>query len=530
MRRGGVALGVFIVLLLTASFASAQESPPGLGDRLFSLGGLVTIDPQPTTAALPSELWLVAPEERFIANNERPGDPEQENVEIGPYPVGSELIFEIRVDSQGNFRTGPGSRNPDGIPHALVTPVGNDSFRVSFEDLYGGGDRNYNDNVFNFTGVAAAIPPVAEDQTVSTFEDEPVDITLTATDQDSEDLAFAIDDGPAYGTLTGTAPSVSYTPSTGYSGPDQFTFTATDPEGNSDTGTVSITVVRVPRASVGDASVIEGQTVEVPITFDAPLPSAAMLTYQLDDGSATSPEDYTDDAGTLSLPEGAEGATIAVQSASDVVLEQPETLTVRLTDASGRLRVGDGEGTVTIVNLGRFTCTASAIELPLIAAPVVANAGNLPCAHGDRELLDLSRILPLQSVTADVLSASTDFSDAGDEAAAHTELTNVGVNLLGLNLSLDAVETSATARCNGETLEYSGSVDIANLVVNGVAVNADAEVQLPLLIGTLYVNRVIVEGDEVVAQAVFLDLPGSGLDLVIGESRAGVVGDPCVVP
>ncbi len=47
---------------------------------------------------------------------------------------------------------GPGERNPDGIPHAAVEFIAEGEAIVGFEDLYGGGDRDYDDVVFIFRG------------------------------------------------------------------------------------------------------------------------------------------------------------------------------------------------------------------------------------------------------------------------------------------------------------------------------------------------------------------------------------------
>lgn len=191
--------GVLAALTITTT-ASAQ-APAGLGGQLYSLGGEVTIDPLPATAGLRSELWIVSPEVRFIAYNERTGtsDPVQDPVTIGPYPAGAELVFEIRVPNQGDFRTGPGSRNPDGIPHAVVTPEGANSFVVGFEDLRGGGDRDYDDNMFRFSGsLAPVVPPDCSGLTASpnvlwapnhTFRT----ITVSgATDVDGDPLTYTI--------------------------------------------------------------------------------------------------------------------------------------------------------------------------------------------------------------------------------------------------------------------------------------------------------------------------------------------------
>ncbi|MDB5308180.1 MAG: hypothetical protein JWO38_2382 [Gemmataceae bacterium] len=77
-------------------------------------------------------------------------------------------------------------------------------------------------------------PPVAAPQTVSTGVNLSTAIALTASPGGQEPvpiLTYAIVTGPAHGTLTGFDPATgraTYTPAPGYSGPDGFTFTATD--------------------------------------------------------------------------------------------------------------------------------------------------------------------------------------------------------------------------------------------------------------------------------------------------------------
>src|SRR6185295_11534353 len=62
------------------------------------------------------------------------------------------------------------------------------------------------------------------------------------TDVDSSALTYSIEAQPGHGTLTGTAPNVTYTPTTNYNGADNFTFKASDGSLNSNVATVSITV------------------------------------------------------------------------------------------------------------------------------------------------------------------------------------------------------------------------------------------------------------------------------------------------
>lgn len=84
-------------------------------------------------------------------------------------------------------------------------------------------------------------PPVASDLSVSVEQDTPASITLGATDIDGDPLTYTVGD-PEHGTLSGSAPDLSYTPVAGYTGDDSFTFTANDGAADSNTATVSITV------------------------------------------------------------------------------------------------------------------------------------------------------------------------------------------------------------------------------------------------------------------------------------------------
>ena len=68
-------------------------------------------------------------------------------------------------------------------------------------------------------------------------------ITLTASDSDAADkLTYSIVKQPSHGTLTGTPPSVTYKPASGYTGSDSFTFKVNDGKVDSNTATISITI------------------------------------------------------------------------------------------------------------------------------------------------------------------------------------------------------------------------------------------------------------------------------------------------
>ena len=92
--------------------------------------------------------------------------------------------------------------------------------------------------------------PTATDQTVPVAFNTPTGVTLSGTDPDANPLTFAATSTPAHGVISGTAPNLTYTPTTGYSGPDSFTFTASDGT-LSDTGTVSLNVSAAPTTVPG---------------------------------------------------------------------------------------------------------------------------------------------------------------------------------------------------------------------------------------------------------------------------------------
>ncbi|MDP3298128.1 MAG: Ig-like domain-containing protein [Thermodesulfovibrionia bacterium] len=86
------------------------------------------------------------------------------------------------------------------------------------------------------------VPPVADDKLITTDEDTPIGITLTASDPGDDTLSFGVVSNPSHGTLSGTPPNLTYTPNLDFNGSDSFTYKANDGEADSNEATVSITV------------------------------------------------------------------------------------------------------------------------------------------------------------------------------------------------------------------------------------------------------------------------------------------------
>jgi RHS repeat-associated protein len=84
-------------------------------------------------------------------------------------------------------------------------------------------------------------PPTAFPQSLTNFEDAALPVTLTGYDPQGYALTFSVLTQPAHGTLSGTAPNLTYRPATNYFGNDSFTFRVGDGVSNSLSATISIT-------------------------------------------------------------------------------------------------------------------------------------------------------------------------------------------------------------------------------------------------------------------------------------------------
>jgi hypothetical protein len=101
-------------------------------------------------------------------------------------------------------------------------------------------------------------PPTADSKTISTNAGTPVGITLTGTDLIPGDvLKFSVVANPLHGTLTNpTSNTVTYTPNTGFSGTDRFTYRATDGQGaSSNIATIAIKVNAPPSPTADNKAI-----------------------------------------------------------------------------------------------------------------------------------------------------------------------------------------------------------------------------------------------------------------------------------
>ncbi|RYD68314.1 MAG: tandem-95 repeat protein, partial [Sphingomonadales bacterium] len=91
-----------------------------------------------------------------------------------------------------------------------------------------------------------------------------LNVTTNDTDPDNDAVTLTAVGSPAHGTVVVNADNtLSYTPTTGYTGADTFTYTISDGKGGTATGTVNLTV-KVPENAVAPTLVVGSDTVLVP--------------------------------------------------------------------------------------------------------------------------------------------------------------------------------------------------------------------------------------------------------------------------
>jgi hypothetical protein len=127
--------------------------------------------------------------------------------------------------ASGTYTPAPNYNGPDSI-----------GFRVT-----DGGGQTANGTA-SITVTPVNDPPVAFGGSYTTTRTYPINIVLNASDVDGDTLTWAILTGPGHGSLSGTAPNLTYTPAGLYTGPDVFTFKVTDAAGAVASNTINITV------------------------------------------------------------------------------------------------------------------------------------------------------------------------------------------------------------------------------------------------------------------------------------------------
>jgi PKD repeat protein len=179
-------------------------------------------------------------------------------------------------------------------------------------------------------------PPYAFGQTVSTNEDTAVNITLSSADDGDSPVTYSVQSAPSHGTLSGTAPNLTYTPAPNFNGSDSFTFKAEDGANPSNVATVAINV-----ASVNDAP--SAAVMANPQSGEAP------LTVMLNASTSSDPEGDSIQSYTFKFGDGTPDVTQSDATVSHVYTSAgTHTASVVVTDAHGAASVNTATATIQV--------------------------------------------------------------------------------------------------------------------------------------------------------------------------------------
>jgi hypothetical protein len=112
---------------------------------------------------------------------------------------------------------------------------------VSLKEVNGNSDSNIAE-LRLFEGPVPNRPPSPKALSISTTRSTAVKFDLMASDPDDNPLTFKILSLPSHGSLTGTPPDLTYTPDSGYTGDDQFSYRVDDGTVNSKPAKVTIRI------------------------------------------------------------------------------------------------------------------------------------------------------------------------------------------------------------------------------------------------------------------------------------------------
>ena len=200
------------------------------------------------------------------SNLVRPVDPQ-----VAPVAAGQSI--STSEDTAANIVLTASDANGDSLAYAVVSNPSNGILTGTAPNLVYTPSANYNgSDSFTFkandgiadsavatvsiTVTAVNDTPAATAQSVSVSHNTATAITLAGSDVEGSALTYTVVTNPTNGSLTGTAPSLTYTPNSGHSGSDSFTFRVNDGTADSAAATVTLTVAGAVDASFANVSLL----------------------------------------------------------------------------------------------------------------------------------------------------------------------------------------------------------------------------------------------------------------------------------
>jgi hypothetical protein len=148
---------LFAILLGLSSVINAHANPI-LGAQIYANGGEVNVTFLGSDAGFDNLLFIALDPTGLIFEGHVTAVNTTKS--LGNFAAGTELMFQLNNQKGNLWYTGPGSRNSDGVAHAVVDAnYLPGALYVGYEDLPGGGDKDYNDLKFSVSN--AHVPDAA---------------------------------------------------------------------------------------------------------------------------------------------------------------------------------------------------------------------------------------------------------------------------------------------------------------------------------------------------------------------------------
>ncbi len=212
--------------------------------------------------------------------------------------------------------------------------------------------------IIGIVALNSGAPPVTGDDVLSVDEDTPGTVDVLVNDRDPDGGMLTITDvsKPAHGTATFAIGTVGYRPAPNYNGPDSFTYTVTDPQGNTATGTVNVTVRPVndiPQANADTANVAPGATVTIHVlNNDTGLGDGIAALSLVRDNSNVKVLQIDSSQRPIAITTGAGGSAQVSNDGPSIVYTAPnkkgtDSFTYRIDDNNGDARTAPVHITIT---------------------------------------------------------------------------------------------------------------------------------------------------------------------------------------
>lgn len=167
-------------------------------------------------------------------------------------------------------------------PNITYTPPKNFNGQESFSFIANDGDLDSASKEVNVTVEAVNDVPTTEDQELFLAEDEALSFELIAEDVDGDKLTYTILSEPKNGTLSGSAPNLTYSPAEHYNGSDTLIYKVNDGQEDSQTATVSFEVAAIADAPTAQNMSVSGdEDTDINVTLQGSDPDESELSYQL---------------------------------------------------------------------------------------------------------------------------------------------------------------------------------------------------------------------------------------------------------